>query len=112
MHDGVVLNPFDIAAAQVLRAVHNLKVLDVHLFAGEDAEALELVAPQRSPLVGVPLRDARFPKGSLATLVVREGEILIPHGGDSLQAGDRVVVFCRRGSMGALERLMDPDARR
>jgi len=112
VHDGVVLNPFDIAAAQVLRAIHNLKVLDVHLFAGEDAEALELVLPKGSPVVGVPLRDARFPKGSLATLVVRDGEIRIPHGGDALQAGDRVVVFCRRGSMRALERLMDPDLKR
>ncbi len=109
VHDGVVLNPFDIAAAQVLRAIHNLKVLDVHLFAGEDAEALELVVPKGSPLVEVPLKDARFPKGSLATLIIRDGEIRIPRGGDTIQAGDRMVVFCRRGSMGALERLMDPD---
>ena len=112
VHDGVVLNPFDIAAAQVLRAIHNVKVLDVHLFAGEDAEAFELVAPAKSPILGVPLQDAKFPKGSLAALIVRNGELLIPHGRDSIQAGDRVVVFCRRGVVGALERLFDPRLRR
>ena len=111
VHDGVVLNPFDIAAAQVLRAIHNIKVLDVHLFAGEDAEAFELVAPQKSPILGVPLKDARLPKGSLAALIVRDGEILIPHGGDTIQAGDRVVVFCRRGTVAALERLVEPRLR-
>lgn len=112
VHDGVVLNPFDIAAAQVLRAIHTVKVLDVHLFAGEDAEAFELVAPERSPLLGIPLKDAKLPKGSLAALIVRDGEIRIPHGGDAIQAGDRVVVFCRRGTVAALERLVDPSLRR
>ncbi|MBM4371335.1 MAG: NAD-binding protein, partial [Deltaproteobacteria bacterium] len=112
VHEGVVLNPYDIAAAQVLRAIHNVKVLDVHLFAGEDAEALELVVPPSSPVVEVPLREARFPKGSLVTVIVRDGEIRIPRGGDALQAGDRVVVFCRRGSVGALERLVNPSLRR
>ncbi len=111
VHDGVVLNPFDIAAAQVLRAIHNVKVLDVHLFAGEDAEAFELVAPQKSPILGVPLKEAKLPKGSLAALIVRDGEIRIPHGEDAINAGDRVLVFCRRGSVAALERLVEPRLR-
>jgi len=111
VHDGVVLNPFDIAAAQVLRAIHTIKVLDVHLFAGEDAEAFELVAPEASPLLGVPLRDAKRPKGALAARIVRDDEIRIPHGGDEIHAGDRVLVFCRRGTVAALERLVDPRRR-
>jgi len=111
VHDGVVLNPFDIAAAQVLKAIHNVKVLDVHLFAGEDAEAFELVAPERSPILGVPLKDAGLPKGSLVALIVRDGELRIPHGGDAIQAGDRVLVFCRRGTVPALERMVVPRRR-
>ena len=111
VHDGVVLNPFDIAAAQVLRLIHNVKVLDAHLFAGEDAEAFELVAPQKSPILGVPLKDAKLPSGSLAALIIRDGEIRIPHGGDAIQAGGRVVVFCRRGAVAALERLVEPRLR-
>ena len=111
VHDGVVLNPFNIAAAQVLRAIHTVKVLDVHLFAGEDAEAFELIAPERSPILGVKLKDAKLPKGSLAALIVRDGEIRIPHGGDAIQAGDRVLVFCRRGAVAALERLIEPGLR-
>ncbi|MFH1530295.1 MAG: Trk system potassium transporter TrkA [Pseudomonadota bacterium] len=111
VHDGVVLNPFDIAAAQVLRAIHTVNVLDVHLFAGEDAEAFELIAPQKSPILGVPLKDAKLPTGSLAALIVRDGDIRIPHGGDAIQAGDRVLVFCRRGTVAALERLVEPHRR-
>jgi trk system potassium uptake protein TrkA len=102
----IVLNPFDLAAAFVLRNIHQVDVLEARLLAGEDAEAFEFIPPEDSPVLGVPLRDARFPVGTLVAMVVRDGEVIIPRGDDAIQRGDRVIVLSRRGSIPALERLI------
>lgn len=108
VHDGVVLNPFELAAAHVVRYLHQMKVLEVNMFAGEDAEALELVLPEDSPLVGTQIKDARFPKGTLVGLIVRDGQYIIPNGAVRIEHNDRILFFCRSASVSALERLVSP----
>ncbi len=45
-----------------------------------------------SQLIGMALKDVRWPHGTLVALVRRDGEILIPGGGTELRAGDRLSI--------------------
>jgi trk system potassium uptake protein TrkA len=44
-------------------------------------------------LVGTPLRDANVPRDSKVACIVREGRMIKPRGGESLEPGDRIVVI-------------------
>lgn len=102
----IVLNPFDLAAAFVLRNIHQVDVLEANLLAGEDAEAFEFIPPENATILDKPLSQASFPSGTLVAMIVRDGNVIIPRGGDAIARGDRVIVLARRGSVPALERLI------
>ena len=60
-----------------------------------DERFMSLYLADRGPsstLIGRNLRDIQWPRGTLVALVRREGEILIPSGGTSLAAGDRLSI--------------------
>jgi trk system potassium uptake protein TrkA len=107
-----VLNPFELAASFVMKQLHQVEVLEVNLFAGQDAEAFEFIAPAHSPMLGIPLKNSRFPSGSLVAMIGRGDRVIIPRGDDTLEAGDRAIVFCRAGSVPAVERWVKGDKRR
>jgi trk system potassium uptake protein len=46
-----------------------------------------------SEVVGVPLRDARFPRDSKVAAIIRGDQMLLPGGDDVIQPGDRIVVI-------------------
>lgn len=107
----IVLNPFDLAAAFVLRNIHQVDVLEANLLAGEDAEAFEFIPPANAPILDKPLKHAHFPSGTLVAMIVRGNEVIIPRGADVIRPGDRVIVLCRRGSVPALEKLLQSGKR-
>jgi trk system potassium uptake protein TrkA len=82
------------AVDRILQFVRKGRVLSVTTFREEEAEALELVATEKSKYVGRPLRDLRFPKGSIVGAIVRpDGEAVVPSGEVEIQPGDRVLFF-------------------
>lgn len=58
---------------------------------GTNVDVVEIVVPDRSPLVGQPLREVPPPTGVLVTAVVRDDEVLLPRGDTRLRAGDLLV---------------------
>ena len=54
---------------------------------------MEIMIAENSSLIGVPLKEVKFPKGCLIGAIMRNNEIIIPRGDDCLLAKDRVVVF-------------------
>lgn len=60
-----------------------------------DERFMSLYLADRGPsstLIGRELRDVEWPHGTLVALVRRDGEILIPSGGTTLRAGDRLSI--------------------
>ena len=60
-----------------------------------DERFMSLYLADRGPsstLIGRELRDVEWPHGTLVALVRRDGEILIPRGGTTLMAGDRLSI--------------------
>jgi trk system potassium uptake protein TrkA len=92
------------ALDRILQFVRKGRVLSVTTFREEEAEAIELVASEKSKYVGRPLKDLRFPRGSIVGAIVRpDGETLVPRGTVEIQPGDRVLFFCLESVVPELE---------
>ena len=80
---------------RILQFVRKGKVLSVHTFRQEEAEAIEMVATVDSPYVGKKLSDVHLPEGAIIGAIARpSGEITVPRGEAVIHAGDRVIFFC------------------
>ncbi len=92
------------AVDRILQFVRKGRVLSVTTFREEEAEALELVATEKSKYVGRKLRDLRFPRGSIVGAIVRpDGEAVVPRGEVEIQPGDRVIFFALESVVPELE---------
>ncbi len=88
----------------VLRHVRKGRVLSVTTFREEEAEAIELIASPGAKFVGKLLRDMRFPRGAIVGAIARpDGQVCVPRGDVSIEAGDRVIFFTLESIVPELE---------
>ena len=59
---------------------------------GNRYEVLDVTTRDSSRYIGMAFRDMPT-HGSIIGAIVRDGEAIFPHGGDVLEAGDRVIIF-------------------
>ena len=100
---------------RILQFVRKGRVLSVTTFREEEAEAIELIAAAGSRYVGKKLRDIRFPRGAIVGAIARaNGEVLVPRGDASIEAGDRVIFFTLEHVVPELESafLLEPKTER
>ena len=89
---------------RILQFVRKGQVVSVTTFREEEAEAIEMVASPESRYVGKKLMDIRLPRGSIVGAVARPGgEVIVPHGQSTIEAGDRVIFFTLEGVVPQLE---------
>ncbi len=80
---------------RILRFVRKGRVLSVHTFRQEEAEAIELIATEGSPYVNRQLRKVHLPHTAIIGAIGRrDGEIVVPRGDAVIKPGDRVIFFC------------------
>ncbi len=96
---GSIVCPRDIVSDRVIsyvRAMDNAggsNVETVYRIAGGTAEAAEFwVREDNKNLTGIPLKDLKIKNGVLLCAILRNGSVIIPHGSDVIQEGDRVVI--------------------
>lgn len=70
---------------------------------GGRAEALEFIAEADAPFIGVPLKNLTIKKDALIAVIVRDGKVIIPFGGDHIESGDSVVVVTKGGGVTSLD---------
>lgn len=101
----MVLNPLDITASAILRAIRgNNRVISAVLLQGQ-AELLEMYVTEDMSCVNVPLRDFRLPEYIIVAAINRGVETIIPTGDTRIKAGDRVVIVCLVSHIGYVEKL-------
>lgn len=65
---------------------------------GGKAEALEFIAREGDPYIGVPLKDLSIRPGTLVAIILHNSKVIVPFGNDVIQAGDSVVIMaCESG---------------
>jgi len=98
------ISPRTVAVDQILQFVRKGRVLSVTTFREEESEALELLAMEDSKYVGKRLMDLKFPEGSIVGAIAKpSGEVIVPRGNCTIEAGDRVIFFALETSVPKLE---------
>ncbi len=90
-----VINPKLATVGEILKYVRLGNVLSVVTLGESDAEAIEYLITGQSKWIDIPLKDIDFPDGCLVSAIIRLDEQIIPRGNDTLQIGDRIIVFAR-----------------
>ncbi len=101
------VNPVSIMASEIVRFIQGGQIVSMSMLLDGNAEALELVATEGSPIVCRPLADIDIPKGVLIGIVVRDGEVMIPNGSTTIHPKDNVVVFCMHSKVSDVEKLFN-----
>lgn len=94
------------AIDSILRHIRKGKVLTAFSVYGEQAEVLEAVALKTSAIVGKPLKNISFPKGSILISIIRDKEIIIPSGESVVKPDDRIIIFATRSAIPKVEKIM------
>lgn len=96
---GSVVYPKRIASESILSYVrarqntigNNVETL-YHMF-DDRVEALEFQISADAPVVGIPLMELKLKSNLLIACISRQGKIIFPRGGDSIEPGDTVIVI-------------------
>lgn len=68
-----------------------------------DAILLQFGIPDGSRLAGVEIQELRLPRGAVLTLLLRDGELFVPHGRTVLRAHDHALIATARGHRALIE---------
>ena len=107
-----IVSPGNISANNIIRYIRAIgntsgsSVQTLYKIVDGRAEAIEFIASENFGALGVPIKDMKLKKNLLIACIIRQGRILYPHGGDTIAAGDSVVVVTK-SSDEALEDLSD-----
>lgn len=70
------------------------------------AEALEFVAEAGAAYIHVPLKNLNVLPDALIACIVREGQVVVPFGNDTIEVGDYVIVISRRPGLSTLDQVI------
>ncbi len=101
----VMINPRFLAVDQILRLVRGEGVNAVTKIVGCNAEALELIPEEDSPITKAPLKDIKFPKDAIIGAVFRDDDVILADGNTLIQEGEGTIVFCREECVTKLQKL-------
>ena len=94
-----VISPQFITSSTILRYVrarvnsNGTKIERLYRLVGGKAEAIEFIARKGDSYIGIPLKDLNLKKGSLVSIIVHQGKIIVPFGNDHIEENDHVVII-------------------
>ena len=96
-----VICPKNITADLILRYVRSMKntqnsnIETLYNIIQGEVEAAEFIVNEGAPVIGQPLSQLPLKKQVLIAAILRDKQVIIPRGGDTIQAGDRVIVVSK-----------------
>lgn len=72
---------------------HVGEITNLVAFGDGRVNVTELQLTKESPAIGCPLAQISLPSNALIGSILRGGDVIVPHGGTTLAAGDRVVLI-------------------
>jgi trk system potassium uptake protein TrkA len=88
-----IISPRLLAVGLIQRHIRGSKVRSLATLLEERVEVVEAEAVRGGPLTRAPLAEVGLPRGVLVAAVQRNGSLLVPRGGDRIEAGDRVLLI-------------------
>ena len=99
------ISPKSITVSSILRHIRHGMVRSVYSLGNSEAEVLEFRVLDSSPIAGKTLKDVDWPKDTLAGLLKKDTEVLVPRGNTKFETGDVLTVFCLRDDINKVENL-------
>jgi trk system potassium uptake protein TrkA len=100
------INPRSTTVSSILRHIRHGRVRGVYSIGDAEAEIIEAQVLSTSPISGQLLRDIDFPEGVLIGAVMKQGEVVRPHGRMRIEEGDVIVIFSMAADVPEVERLL------
>ncbi len=101
----VVVSPRAITVSTILQQVRRGRIRSVHSIGDNFGEIIEAEALETSPLVGMPLKNAKLPRGLIVAALVRDDGVVMARGDTVVSAGDRVVLFAAKEVVKRVEKM-------
>jgi len=103
--DGVI-NPRHAAISKILHYIRKGKIVSAAPLYDDRAEIFEVVALETSEITNKPLKEIKFPKGTIVGAIMRGDEVIIPSGDSVVFPGDHVVIFTLRSAIPQVEKIL------
>lgn len=107
-----VISPQFITSSTILRYVrarensNGTKIERLYRLVGGKAEAIEFVARKGDSYIGIPLKELTMKDGSLVSIIVHQGKIIVPFGNDHIEENDHVVIISVKSGISDLNEVL------
>lgn len=87
------INPERVAGAEIVKMLKSAHASEIELFCKDKVQMLGLRLGPQSPVLGKRLRELALGDNTLIAAVIRDNQLIIPHGNDSLELGDHIYLL-------------------
>jgi len=99
-----LINKKLIAANNILKFIRKANIISIATLQGIDAEVMEYIAQNESPVTKKQVKDLKFPKNAIIGGYIRDDNAFITVGDSQIEANDKVVVFSLPGIIHKVEK--------
>jgi len=103
--DGVI-NPRHAAVSKILNYVRKGKIVSATPLHDERVEAYEVIALETADITDRPIKDIKFPPGTIIGAIIRNDDMMIPDGESIIRPNDHVIIFTFRSTIPKLEKML------
>jgi trk system potassium uptake protein TrkA len=100
-----VVSVTDLILAQIEREIPAHSLIHLLTLREVGASFVEAKVPEKSPVVGKPIKDLNIPEDCVIPLIIRQGKAVVPHGETVLAVDDEVVAVTTLEHDDILERV-------
>ncbi|WNY28693.1 Trk system potassium uptake protein TrkA [Methanimicrococcus stummii] len=90
---------------EVLRLTLGTSIETLRALPQAQSEILEYLVTEQSKIVGKPVKELHFPSDAIISMIVRDGDPIIPTGDLEILPNDRVIVFSKPEAYSKLNKL-------
>lgn len=105
-----IVSPKMITSNQILKYVRGDSIKSLYRIIEGQAEIAEVIADNPSSILNTKLKNLKFFRNIIIAAIVRKNEIVIPHGGDMIKEGDRVIVISKDRNISKLDDVAENSA--
>lgn len=102
----LVVNPDQLTAREAKKLVREMGSVGVEDYAYGQVHLRRHIVKPGSPITKKPLKEIKLPGEFLIVAVIREEEIIIPHGGTKIEDEDHIIIITTRETLKAIKKLV------